>query len=76
MDIMHLFLSVHHGLHMLCKHSAVFFVDSGHDLLLCIPHMCLRDHKPIQGRLGNFHLIVLEIEHIQVIIHAFRYDLQ
>ena len=76
MDIMHLFLSVHHSLHMLCKHRAVFFVDSGHDLPLCIPHMCLRDHKPIQSRLGNFHLIILEIEYIQVIIHALRYDLQ
>ena len=76
MDIMHLFLSIHHSLHMLCKHSAVFFVDNGHDLLLYIPHMCLRDHKPIQGRLGNFHLIILEIDYVQVIIHAFRYDLQ
>jgi len=35
------------SLHMLCKHSAVFFVDNGHDLLLYIPHMCLRNHKPI-----------------------------
>ena len=76
MDIMYPFLSVHHSLHMLCKHNTVFFVDSRHDFLHCIAHMCLRDHKPIQGRPGNFHLIILEIEYIQVIIHALRYDLQ